>query len=326
MMKIASLLLLLFGAFPTVTSLRWGSFQRDRCTPDKDGVRQYSSRLWDIEGSWEDACKKTPATINLGNHTFHFPAPDRCVNMGSYGMWGEFDVPDRTCDPKFQPFRPRYCRGDGKYLYSSQLMDIRGSWEKTCDYMIKRVDTIVDKHGQENPVDPASGKCVNHFGMWAEFDLYDPECVVNRTLTNLEIEKARKFVGISTNDYSCKLSAYEHWTTDGCSSPLTDDTAIYYNHLFSPACAFHDYCYAVPFDLLGKDGKTTCDLYFVSFMDTICANSNLNTPQQLACGIASKAYGAAVTVGGHAAYKNAQNASTTTLQCKKTPKASMEDL
>jgi hypothetical protein len=69
----------------------WGSFRQEHC---RDGVRQYSAILWNIPwgASWERACWTTlgsPAGI---------PArpPDRCVNTG-FNMWGQWDVPDRSC-------------------------------------------------------------------------------------------------------------------------------------------------------------------------------------------------------------------------------------
>ena len=68
----------------------WGEFKKDKCSAV--GKRQYSAILWDISGSWEEACKKTPANIN-GKH---FAGPARCRNTAS-NMWGEFDVPDDSC-------------------------------------------------------------------------------------------------------------------------------------------------------------------------------------------------------------------------------------
>ena len=67
----------------------WNPFKADDCKGP--GVRQYSSQLMGIVGSWEDACKVKPADI-LGQHFDH---PTRCVNDA--GEWGEFDVHDATC-------------------------------------------------------------------------------------------------------------------------------------------------------------------------------------------------------------------------------------
>lgn len=68
----------------------WGEFKKDNCSAV--GKRQYSAILWNINGSWEEACKKTPATIN-GKR---FSSPARCKKTAS-NMWGEFDVPDSSC-------------------------------------------------------------------------------------------------------------------------------------------------------------------------------------------------------------------------------------
>ncbi|WP_426749780.1 hypothetical protein [Myxococcus sp. Y35] len=71
-------------------SANWGEFRKDSCSAV--GKRQYSAILWNINGSWEEACTKTPATIN-GKY---FARPTRCKNTGT-NMWGEFDVPDASC-------------------------------------------------------------------------------------------------------------------------------------------------------------------------------------------------------------------------------------
>jgi hypothetical protein len=68
----------------------WGEFKKDGCTGY--GCRQYSARLWDIKGSWEEACNDASAVIK-GQW---FDRPTRCVNK-TVAMWGEFDVEDDTC-------------------------------------------------------------------------------------------------------------------------------------------------------------------------------------------------------------------------------------
>jgi len=79
---------------PDSSCPHWGDFQKDQCTAM--GVRQYSSRLWDIPGGmdWTDACKRMGATINA---TWYNAPPNECKGEGAFGMWGKFNVPDPTC-------------------------------------------------------------------------------------------------------------------------------------------------------------------------------------------------------------------------------------
>ena len=59
-------------------------FKVDQCVAR--GLRQYSSHLLDIVGSWEAACLAKSADIN-GQHFDH---PNRCnkTHPGRSGMWG----------------------------------------------------------------------------------------------------------------------------------------------------------------------------------------------------------------------------------------------
>ncbi|CAE6441266.1 unnamed protein product [Rhizoctonia solani] len=57
-----------------------------------DGYRQWSSKLLDISGSWEDACKNHPAFIK----SFYFTKPTSC-DKSVFGIWGKFWVPDSKC-------------------------------------------------------------------------------------------------------------------------------------------------------------------------------------------------------------------------------------
>lgn len=83
----------LSGVNPTPSGVvtKWGEIQEDGCTGY--GRKQYSARLWHIQGSWEEACNNTQANIK-GQW---FDRPTRCVNTGITGMWGEFDVEDDSC-------------------------------------------------------------------------------------------------------------------------------------------------------------------------------------------------------------------------------------
>lgn len=147
--------------------MRWGDFQRDACVDI--GKRQFSSRLWDIPWgqSWESACASMGATIN----GIPFNAPTRCKNQGALGMWGEFDVPDASCTPRWGSFKKDHCPRIGVRQYSSRL-DVPGglSWEAACPATPSTVDGRIPSR--------APDRCKNQgaFGMWGEFDVPDPSC------------------------------------------------------------------------------------------------------------------------------------------------------
>ncbi len=145
----------------------WGAFQTDDCKGL--GVRQYSARLWDITGDWAAACAATPATV-MGQS---FSSPTRCVNKGSFGMWGEFDVSDTSCLPHWgTPFQADACRGLKVRQYSARLWDIPAgvSWEDAC----AATPTTILGQSFSSPT-----RCVNKglFGMWGEFDVSDTFCL-----------------------------------------------------------------------------------------------------------------------------------------------------
>jgi GH18 family chitinase len=56
----------------------------------RDGVRQYSARLWNVPDGedWVNAAKRAPAVIKRQ----YFNRPTRIVDKGALGLWGEFDV------------------------------------------------------------------------------------------------------------------------------------------------------------------------------------------------------------------------------------------
>ncbi len=69
----------------------WGDFKINKCM--SRGKSQQASVLWNILGSWEDACNRQDATLN-GKY---FSKPSRCIT--NTNEWGEFDdVPDSRCD------------------------------------------------------------------------------------------------------------------------------------------------------------------------------------------------------------------------------------
>ncbi|WP_445721644.1 DUF1353 domain-containing protein [Flavobacterium sp.] len=72
----------------------WGRYKADHKV--RNGVRQFSAILWNIPfgQSWEEWAEKTPARVR--GH--YFPKPTRYKSNG-VNLWGEFDVPDTTCNP-----------------------------------------------------------------------------------------------------------------------------------------------------------------------------------------------------------------------------------
>lgn len=83
----------------------------------------------------EERMQKMPATIVDGAGRSHnFETPSRCIDLGAGGMWGEFDVPDTSCAPKWGQIRKDACRGIGIRQYSAVLENIPAgmSWDEAC--------------------------------------------------------------------------------------------------------------------------------------------------------------------------------------------------
>lgn len=121
----------------------WGDFQRQCAAP---GVARASAVLWDIPAGlpWEQTCRSTSATIDGQYHA----APDNCVNTGS-NVWGEFLVPDATCQPHWGDFQDDGCvEGSGfsgLRQKSAILWDIPAgySWEDACSEMAAEFDGVL---------------------------------------------------------------------------------------------------------------------------------------------------------------------------------------
>jgi hypothetical protein len=166
--RVPLLIIALLAACPAICAQQhWGDFATNQCT--SPGLRQYSSILWGINGSWEAACAGMPADIN-GRH---FAKPSRCVNTGT-AMWGQFDVPDNTCangGPHWGPFKRDACSLVGKRQFSSIIADVPAgmTWEQACQ------STPAIIQGQSFPNGPRF--CSNQpTGMWGEFDVNDAGC------------------------------------------------------------------------------------------------------------------------------------------------------
>jgi len=56
----------------------------------RDGVRQFSARLWNVPDGedWQTAARRAPAVVKRQ----YFNRPTRIVDKGALGLWGEFDV------------------------------------------------------------------------------------------------------------------------------------------------------------------------------------------------------------------------------------------
>src|SRR5690349_2237151 len=98
----------------------WGGFDKGKCVAV--GKRQWSARLWDIPPglSWESACSNMPASIQ-GQY---FSFPTSCVDKGTGGEWGEFDLNDASCTispaQHWGEFEGHGCVG-GKRRFSARL-------------------------------------------------------------------------------------------------------------------------------------------------------------------------------------------------------------
>ena len=170
---------------------RWGAFKKDK--PSADGkTTQYSARLWDIEGSWEDACEKAPAVIR-GQY---FPRPTRCRKRRFIGipraMWGEFDVKKENLDkPIWGEFKADkedkkdICTWYGSKQYSAQLLEIKGSWEEACN----NASAVIKGQWFDRPTRIVKST-LGLSGIRGEFDVEDDSC---GSLTDL-VAKINKLI------------------------------------------------------------------------------------------------------------------------------------
>ena len=134
------------GAAHPAAAENWGKFARS-CVDI--GRARYEAVLWNIRGSWEQACARTGARIE-GRW---YPRPTRCVKRKGQ-MWGQFIVRSRACsanlrwgswknngcliEPKLRGFRS----------YSSVLWGIPPgvSWERTCARTPVRIQGRAFRH------------------------------------------------------------------------------------------------------------------------------------------------------------------------------------
>ena len=142
---------------------RWGAFQRDACVAV--GKRQYSSRLWGVQGDAMRACRASGATVQRQR----FGRPTRCVNHGIGGVWGEFDVNDASCKPRWGALKRDACVKTGVRQYSARLWDIPGKdWAAAC----RTSPVTIGGRG----VPATRCKNLRAGGMWGEFEVPDATC------------------------------------------------------------------------------------------------------------------------------------------------------
>lgn len=147
----------------TTTTAHWGPLKNDGCSKVTPGSTTYSARLWDIPASqsWEDACQAKAVTLPDGTTK----KPTRCINQGTGGMWGEWDVGgSKNCLPTWGEVKQE-CLATGKVKYSSRLWSIPEgySWEKACS----ETPAILPDGTSAIPT-----RCVNTgtTGMWGEWE------------------------------------------------------------------------------------------------------------------------------------------------------------
>ncbi len=142
----------------------WDAPKDDGCV-ERD-LRRYSAILHDIPGSdWVGACRKTELTVG-GKH---FSTPTRCLDLGNRGMWGEFDVVDTSCRPRWSAWTDEGCARERR-IYSARLENTQTSdWEQECNTTGFTFNGVQ----YEKPT-----RCFdkNMWGMWGQLDIEDEQC------------------------------------------------------------------------------------------------------------------------------------------------------
>ncbi|WP_257461520.1 hypothetical protein [Archangium lipolyticum] len=151
--------------WPALADPYWGEFKKDNCTAI--GKRQYSAIIWNVIGPWETACVNTPATIN-GKRAYAL----RCKKTTN--MWGEFEVADSSCTPRWGEFSKGSCKGAGLREYSAILWDIKDrSWEDACAEMPATINGRSFARPARCFKKQVNGIPLN---MWGYFDVPDTSC------------------------------------------------------------------------------------------------------------------------------------------------------
>jgi hypothetical protein len=268
----------------------WGTAKDDGCIDI--GWRQYAARLWNTQGDWDLACKNMPADASP------YGKPHKCDNHGLFGgEWGVWLVNDQTCKAKWD-VQQSFCNAPGKEFIAAKLFDIPSNvtWETACR------QTPLDVNGSSY----LASKCTQTpTGEWGEFSVDNDRCKLNPDDLFESISKLSKELGSPNFSRQCLQEVFvdKEWATDGCSNTLRDTTTLIALEKFFPACAIHDYCYAIPWNGY-KDAKKLCDTAFYLKLNDICrANPWFNGSP---CGMVASYWTEGVTMGGQPAFDNAQ--------------------
>ncbi|KAF8074509.1 hypothetical protein FPV67DRAFT_584750 [Lyophyllum atratum] len=111
----------------------WGSMKDNGCA-DTRGKREWSSKLFDIVGGWEEACAARDNTVE----DEYFSTPTKCEKHIT-GIWGVFETMDPTCGTPPCPSNKVWdfdangcmdCNGAGRLLPPREL----SNFERAVEY------------------------------------------------------------------------------------------------------------------------------------------------------------------------------------------------
>ncbi|KAH7921621.1 hypothetical protein BV22DRAFT_1038435 [Leucogyrophana mollusca] len=100
-------------------------------------TREYTAQLWNVPNNYPhriEACMNTPIVI----HGVTYDKPTRCVDNGSYGLVGFWEVNhnEPSCSTFWEFFKDKGCvaQGSGKRRYEQFLANIPegGDWKEFC--------------------------------------------------------------------------------------------------------------------------------------------------------------------------------------------------
>ncbi len=155
---VGGILLVLSGVSPAAAD-HWGNIHDDGCV--SPGTRRLSAQIH-TGGSWERACAETPIVIHGHRHR-----ANRCDHRGPGGMWGNFEIRDVSCDPRWGDLHDDGCVLPGVRRLSAQIHTV-GSWEEGCE------STPISIGGREVTASRCDHRGVG--GMWGNFEIHDASC------------------------------------------------------------------------------------------------------------------------------------------------------
>ena len=291
---------------PAGAAARWSAWKPGRCR----GVarRTYFARLLDTQtNNWDAECKRTRLSLN-GKR---YPRPARCINKGIGGMWGEIEVTDPSCKPRFGKLFNDGCTKKGTRTWSARLHNtVTNNWDAECRNSTARLK------GQ-NIGRPTRCKNLGVAGEFGEWDVEDKACdpsTANSEVLNRDYVE-RWLAPYVHKSSSCTTKILKDWPPDGCSTPdfMQDKSTLFYKDFFRQACNVHDLCYRLPWTRSGKgfEGKLICDDVFAKAMVALCRDDK----NPLICIGAASAFTTGVLFGGQAAYETGQTKSASFGEC-----------